>query len=250
MSGRHPRLRSNMCEGHADWDEWDHEVFRFVERHLPSPPCRVLDVGCGDGWLVRALRERGYVVRGVDPQAPEGDPSLISTRLEDFESAEPFDAIVAVLPLHHVEDLDLAIARIRDLSTPDGLFLCVEFAWDRFDDPTARWCLEHLPAELDDGNWLHELCAPLRRRQLRDEALHTGEIARRWASEHGFHSSAEILGRLRGPFTRERIEWEPYLYPDLGVTSDTERAAISRKQIAATGFRFVGRTSSVDPPRA
>lgn len=34
------------------------------------PPGRVLDVGCGEGWLVRALAGRGHRVVGVDGSAP------------------------------------------------------------------------------------------------------------------------------------------------------------------------------------
>jgi SAM-dependent methyltransferase len=34
------------------------------------PPGRVLDVGCGEGWLGRALASRGHRVVGVDASAP------------------------------------------------------------------------------------------------------------------------------------------------------------------------------------
>ena len=34
------------------------------------PPGRVLDVGCGEGWLARALAGRGHRVVGVDVSAP------------------------------------------------------------------------------------------------------------------------------------------------------------------------------------
>ncbi|MBW3665888.1 MAG: hypothetical protein KY469_22620 [Actinobacteria bacterium] len=50
----------------SEWDEWQHDVVAFVLEALPSPPCRVLDVGCGNGWLVRALDGRDYDTHGVD----------------------------------------------------------------------------------------------------------------------------------------------------------------------------------------
>jgi SAM-dependent methyltransferase len=34
------------------------------------PPGRVLDVGCGEGWLARALAGRGHRVVGIDASAP------------------------------------------------------------------------------------------------------------------------------------------------------------------------------------
>jgi cyclopropane fatty-acyl-phospholipid synthase-like methyltransferase len=37
------------------------------------PPCPVLDLGCGEGWLARILNKEGYTVTGVD-----GSESLIA----------------------------------------------------------------------------------------------------------------------------------------------------------------------------
>ena len=45
----------------------DAAVLDAVLRHRPS---QVLDLGCGEGWLVRALAERGVQAVGVDGSAP------------------------------------------------------------------------------------------------------------------------------------------------------------------------------------
>jgi 2-polyprenyl-3-methyl-5-hydroxy-6-metoxy-1,4-benzoquinol methylase len=42
----------------------------IVDAVLRRPPGRVLDVGCGEGWLARALAPKGYAVVGVDASAP------------------------------------------------------------------------------------------------------------------------------------------------------------------------------------
>lgn len=226
----------------CEWDEWQHDVAAFVLEALPSPPRRVLDVGCGTGWLVRALDGRDYDAHGVDPQAPEGDPLLTRSRLEEFEPDNLFDVVLAVLPLHHIDDLDLVIGKIVRSLVSDGLLLCVEFTWDRFDDDTARWCLEHLPAELDDHNWLHELCLPLRERHEQGRPLGADELVRSWAAEHGFHASTDVLKRLRERFVERHLEWGPYLYPDLAVDALAERTAIADGRIAPMSFRFIGKT--------
>lgn len=226
----------------SEWDEWRHDVATFVLAGLPPPPCRVLDVGCGSGWLVRALDHHGYAAHGIDPQAPVNDPLLTRARLEDFEPSEPFDVVAAVLPLHHVDDLDLAVAMIDRSLTAAGRLLCVEFAWDRFDDDTARWCLERLPSELDEHNWLHELCVALRDRQQQERPLGAKELMWSWAEEHGFHMSADILQRLRDRFVEQHLDWGPYVYPDLVVGGDVEQAAIEAGRIAPMSFRFIGQT--------
>lgn len=41
----------------------------FVDLVLARQPQTVLDVGCGEGWLVSALRQRGVAAWGVDPGA-------------------------------------------------------------------------------------------------------------------------------------------------------------------------------------
>ena len=47
----------------------DAAVVEAVLRGLP-PAGRVLDIGCGEGWLVRALAAVGVQARGVDASAP------------------------------------------------------------------------------------------------------------------------------------------------------------------------------------
>ena len=45
----------------------DRAILEAVRRHRPGT---VLDAGCGEGWLTRALAADGHVVRGVDGSAP------------------------------------------------------------------------------------------------------------------------------------------------------------------------------------
>ena len=45
----------------------DRAIVETVLRHRPG---RLLDVGCGEGWLARALAPHGYAVVGIDASAP------------------------------------------------------------------------------------------------------------------------------------------------------------------------------------
>lgn len=96
--------------------EADGGVGAFVRSWLPALPARVLEVGCGDGKLALALAEEGWKVSAVDPAAPEGEP-FIRGAIEELEPSEhePFDAAVAVLSLHHLHDIGVALDKIHSL---------------------------------------------------------------------------------------------------------------------------------------
>jgi 2-polyprenyl-3-methyl-5-hydroxy-6-metoxy-1,4-benzoquinol methylase len=113
----------------------------FVEAHLPAPPGRVLEVGCGRGDLARAVARLGYSVRAIDPEAPPG-AMFSAVTLEEFSDPGPFDAVLANLALHHIHDLSAALAKIRRLLRPGGRLILNEHAWDRFDEPTS-WAADH-----------------------------------------------------------------------------------------------------------
>src|SRR5918996_823451 len=112
----------------------------FVLRHLPPPPARVLEIGCGPvGDLAYALAAAGYEIVAVDPVAPEG-PLFRRIPFEDFAEPEPFEAVVASLSMHHIADLRRTADTIASLLRPGGQFILEEWDRDRLlDDATARW---------------------------------------------------------------------------------------------------------------
>lgn len=184
----------------------------FVELYLPPPPARVLEVGCGNGALARALAERGHGVTAIDPRAPAGEIFRTVT-LDDFEDPGPFDAVVAGRSLHHIHNLMGAVEKLARLVAPGGILILDEHAFDRFDEPTARWFA-------DRGGAV--------------EAWRDGH-----ASLHGYAAMRSALDRH---FTERRLEWRPYLYDELGAAGDVEeeRAAIAAGEIQAMSFRYVG----------
>ena len=134
---------------------WQRHVEEFVLGQIDDPPSRVLEVGCGEGELTRALARASHSVTAIDPQAPEG-PIFRRARIEEFSGPARFDHVVAILSLHHVEDLGMALGNIADLLSAGGTLVVVEFAWDRIDEATAKWALERLPAASSSGklSWL------------------------------------------------------------------------------------------------
>jgi SAM-dependent methyltransferase len=207
---------------------WQRNVEEFVLDQIDDHPSRVLEVGCGEGELARALARAGHSVTAIDPQAPEG-PIFRRARIEEFSDPTWFDHIVAILSLHHVEDLGRALDKMANLLRDGGTLVVVEFAWDLIDEATARWALERLPGASSEGHsWLERCCRGERG-------------AAEWA-ERGFHGSGRMRDELRRRFAERHFEWAPYLYPDLDedVSEADEMAAIESGTINATGFRYVG----------
>jgi SAM-dependent methyltransferase len=118
------------------------ELTEFVLSQLPAAPARILEVGCGEGELARALDAAGYEVVAIDPEAPEG-AIFRRTTIEAFDGPGPFDAIVASRSLHHVEDLGGVLDKLVRLLAGGGPLILNEFAWDRREPMTAEWEEEH-----------------------------------------------------------------------------------------------------------
>ena len=169
----------------------------FVLDQIGDPPARVLEVGCGKGDLAHALDRASHSVTAIDPRAPEGS---IFRRLGIEEFSEPggFDHVVAILWLHHVEDIGGALDKIVSLLRAGGILVVVEFAWDRFDEATVEWALERLPAasSSEKPSWLRRCCWEWARGDQGGTRAPEEAHFPRWAHEEGFHSSRQIHGEL------------------------------------------------------
>lgn len=94
----------------------------------PGGARRVLDVGCGPGYLCEVLRDRGYAVTGIEragwgpPQGAEGY-TLVDADLEDglprLEGG-PFEAIVCADILEHLRNPAALLAQLRGVLAPGG----------------------------------------------------------------------------------------------------------------------------------
>lgn len=91
----------------------------------------VLDVGCGDGQIARALAEQGSSVLGIDPTQMHidiaiqrgGGPRYVlgsATRLPVEDNSQ--DAVVACLVFEHIDEVDAAIAEVSRVLKPGGQF--------------------------------------------------------------------------------------------------------------------------------
>jgi SAM-dependent methyltransferase len=218
-------------------ETWLAAVWPFVRDNLPAPPAAVVEIGCGPlGGFVPDLQRGGYVPIGIDPEAPEG-PQYRRVEFERDESVGNVDAIVACTSLHHVSDLGDVLAKVWTRLAPEGVLVIVEWARELFDEATAQWCFDRLPASDDDEHrWLHE-----RRREWHASGEPWEVCLRGWAERERMHTGEEILQELDALFDCRLLEWGPYFFPELdGVDEGEERDAIDAGLIRATRVQYVG----------
>lgn len=110
----------------------------LLDSKVPTGARRVLDVGCGDGFLAGRLARRIPEVTAVELDAPvlqraqarfatapirwtQGD--VMTTKLP----IGGFDAVVSNAALHHIGDTRAALARLAELVAPGGTLAVITF---------------------------------------------------------------------------------------------------------------------------
>jgi SAM-dependent methyltransferase len=106
---------------------------------LPPPPARVLECGCGTGWLSYLLQQRGYEVVGSDvsihalelarahpPFNRESRPQFVLADTEDLPFESEFDIVVFYDSLHHAVDERKALQCAFRALKPGGVCIASE----------------------------------------------------------------------------------------------------------------------------
>jgi SAM-dependent methyltransferase len=111
---------------------------RYLLARLPDRGGRAVDLGAGTGQHAGLLAERYDEVLAVDLSAPmlayarerrpRGNVRYERRDLQEVsvDSDGPFDLVLSTHTLHHVADLDAALARIRGLLRPGGRAILID----------------------------------------------------------------------------------------------------------------------------
>ncbi len=104
-----------------------------IVRQLGPSPCRVLDLGCGAGFLANHLAARGHRVTGIDT-TPENLPiarTHDATKTVTYEFGDAcelqfpdasFDVVCAMDLIEHVIEPEKLLAEARRVLRPGGVF--------------------------------------------------------------------------------------------------------------------------------
>jgi SAM-dependent methyltransferase len=231
------------------------ETAAFILSHL-SAESEVLEIGCGDGEVADELSSHGHRVTGLDPEhdrvakAQQRGVRAVVASWPEFDGS-PVDAIAFTRSLHHINPLDGAVEKARELIKPTGLLLIEDFAFDETDHATVRWFVEILRS--DEGKSQVE---PVEG-QLVTDLLATQDPMLVWQESHDqdLHSIDAIADAVSKQFIIEETKSVPYLYryliPVLPETVNAatfieqvfrdEAAAGKRKEITLMGRRIVAK---------
>jgi trans-aconitate methyltransferase len=95
----------------------------------PQPGERILDLGCGDGFLTRRIADSGAEVLGID-----SSPAMVASAIERgvdarcasgeaLDFSEEFDAVFSNAALHWIRDQDAVLAGVARALKPGGRFV-------------------------------------------------------------------------------------------------------------------------------
>lgn len=129
---------------------WNHNIHYHpvILDAVPPGARRALDVGCGDGYLTRQLRERVPEVVGLDLHEPslqmaadDGASTGLGYLRGDVRRAPfapgSFDLVASVATLHHLDARD-GLRAMADLLRPGGVLAVVGLALGRLPHDIPR----------------------------------------------------------------------------------------------------------------
>lgn len=252
------------------------ELHRLVDEFIVGQRLRILDIGCGTGFLSLELAREGHHVTGLDSDEKAVDIAVRTMNSDPFTSERGpleyectdftswdgpeagFDLVVSSRTLHHIPQPEKAIGKVHKLLHETGRIVCIDFAYDQFDQRAATW-LYHIRRALEQAGWYKPPS-----KLPSDTTAATHHIVEEWFSEYGkkkFNRFEEMRRPLYKLFREAHFSWKPYLYWEIiqhmrvpsdqvelemvRTISSMERTLVETQQIRPLLFCFVGSKAQV-----
>ena len=138
--------------GRAELMEIEHgkNVLKFLQTISFDKPFTFLDVGCGNGWVVRKISKEKNCKKsiGIDKskkmiqeaikKTSMKNEEFIYTDIESLKYRGKFDFIFSMESLYYADSIEIALEKIFKILKPGGQFFCgTDFYTDN--KATARW---------------------------------------------------------------------------------------------------------------
>lgn len=215
----------------------------FVRTALPAGAKRILEIGCGEGELAERLLQDRLDVVAID--ADEACVAAAKARGLEARRAEwpadlggDFDAVLFTRSLHHVHDLDGAVAAAGRALRSEGRLIVEDFRAEGGTQRSADW-YRAMVEELANGGMLTDGA---------DVQALIGKLPPASHDGHELHSSHAIAAALDRRFevsAAGAAYYFRYLEPclrDVGAARwllDVELEQIAADAIDPLGQRFI-----------
>jgi len=184
--------------GRADLMEIEHgkNVLKILKTILFEEPFTFLDVGCGNGWVVRKIAKEKMCkkVIGIDKskkmiiQAKKKTESkneeFFHTDIESMNYKGKFDFIFSMEALYYSDSIEIALDKIYKLLKPGGQFFCgTDFYTDN--KATSRWASimkiqMHLHSKKEWKGFFQKTGFDVKTKQIKDL-----KNKKKWKREYG-----------------------------------------------------------------
>lgn len=121
-----PKAALNQLARKNDYERYAKAILDL----LPVSSGRLLDVGCGLGWVVKEASRRGFNAFGIDPARPfvtlgrkTFKVKLQVASLTSFNPKSKYDVVILNHVLEHIKKPSVFLAKISRLTATHGVIL-------------------------------------------------------------------------------------------------------------------------------
>ena len=246
--------------------------FHLVRNSIRGQNLKILEVGCGTGFMSLELARLGHDVFGIDSDQEiiriarrtmhsdlyRKTRGSLSYEIADFDDwsdeSETYDVVLFSRVLHDMPSPEKILSKARDLLKNRGRVVCLEYAYDRLNRRAAIW-LYQIRKMLEVAGWYPPPRLP---EDLEDGVNQILRENLSWRSRH-INTFEEMQIPLEHLFKREHFSWHCYYcwdilgdmrIPDSGIEEaiarlfkETEQFLIDSEEIPSVLFHFVGTKS-------
>lgn len=244
------------------------ENFRLVKEAIQRKNLRILEVGCGTGFMSLELARIGHYVTAIDrnkdlvslaERTRRADPYKKSLGGLSYETADfntwtgrpgNYDVVLFCRILHDMPHPSRVLAKAREQLNDRGRLVCLEYAYDQMNRRAAAWIYQ-IRRILEVAGWS-------RSPRLTDNAQKAVDNIMEKSSKRKQHINTfgEMQQPLRQLFHETLLSWHPYycwnIFQDMLIPNkkqeknfatllkSMEEFLIKSKEIQPVLFRFVG----------